>query len=115
MRINPELFNRLVTGSIVLAGLGLGSAVWSADTAQKPAAAAVAKPAMTENMQGRSWSSLTEWQKSVLSILEIQWPKISSQHQADFINDANNWIKMQPAEQKAIKEKMYMELGKKMP
>lgn len=50
------------------------------------------------------WSELSDWQRSVLSVLETQWNRIPAAEQQVFMRGADHWTRLQPAEQDMMKQ-----------
>lgn len=51
------------------------------------------------------WAHLSDWHRSVLSVLETQWDRIPGAEQKVFIEGAENWRTLEPDEQQALKDR----------
>lgn len=95
-----NLKHRLLASTLVSACL-LITACGESDTSP----AGTDHPAMTATTGSPGdWTTLSEQQQSVLSVLHTAWPSIPPKEQQRLLEGANRWMRMQPREQAAFKE-----------
>ncbi|MBH1964395.1 MAG: DUF3106 domain-containing protein [Comamonadaceae bacterium] len=98
---------KLVSGlSVLTIALAAAGAVAYAQLTPPPAKPAPLAAPATPLLGSINWNTLNSEQKTALSPLASQWPKLSGDHQRKWIALAHNFNRMSPTERNMLQERM---------